>query len=869
MIEAEFEQAMRKAGVFCNDPIIADGALHRFSPNGKGETDGWYVLHNQGGAFGNWRKNIHEKWSANNPGLSPFELKRVNEQIAEEKRKHEQEILNQYEEVSKKVTDWWSKLSLTGHSSYLETKQIKPWGIRFGKDAIAVPLQDIDGKLWSLQRIYHNGDKFFEKGGRKKGCFCSIGSIEESQILYVCEGYATGASIYEATQVPTIIAFDVGNLEPVVAALLHKWPQKKITICADNDQWKEKNVGVETAKATSKKHACNIVWPEFPNEAKINGKDPTDFNDLHALQGLETIKKQIEKCSSTPSRSSLPSGFFQTKAGLHFSHKEDDIQWICSPIEVLAYTRDEHNENWGRLVLFKDLDGFLHTKAISMESLKGDCTDFFGLLLSCGLRITPKRNVKIKLAEFVQNSELTKKVTCTTRIGWHGDCFVLPDFCIPTRDEIYLQSDNSYFASIHSKGTLEEWQEATAKPCQGNSRLVFALSCAFAAPLLPLLHRESGGFNLKGASSIGKSTALAVAASVWGSPKHIQQWRATGNALEAVAEAHNHALLCLDELGQVGGTEAGEIVYMLANGSGKNRLKAKGGLRKKFEWSIVVLSTGEVSIEDKLNEAGKKAHAGILTRMIDIPADAGQGYRLFDTIHGFKDGNALANHLKEQVTFYYGSAIREYLSHLVDFKANLISFIDKVEDDFFSRYVPKEADGLVKRVASRFALVAAAGKIATQFRILPFTHHETFEAAALCFQAWLDERGGTGSHEEEEAIKQVQAFIETHHSCRFQLIGDSYAETDKIINQAGYKRKTLDGKFEFLIFPHTFEKEICKGHNIKLVKKALADRGLLILDSNRKYTKTVRVPQLNASKRFIVLASTILVDSETSVEVGT
>ncbi len=101
-------------------------------------------------------------------------------------------------------------------------------------------------------------------------------------------------------------------------------------------------------------------------------------------------------------------------------------------------------------------------------------------------------------------------------------------------------------------------------------------------------------------------------------------------------------MLCLDELGQVDGKEAGEIAYMLANGSGKNRLKAKGGLRKKFEWNILFLSTGEISIADKINEAGKKAQAGMMARMADIPADSGKGHKLFDTVQNFKDGNALA-----------------------------------------------------------------------------------------------------------------------------------------------------------------------------------------------------------------------------------
>ena len=105
--------------------------------------------------------------------------------------------------------------------------------------------------------------------------------------------------------------------------------------------------------------------------------------------------------------------------------------------------------------------------------------------------------------------------------------------------------------------------------------MIFALSTAFAAPILKILGEDSGGFNIKGNSSTGKSTALTVAASVWGSPKYLQQWKSTDNAMEAIANSYNNCLLCLDELGQVDGNIASDMIYMLANGSGKNRLKTR------------------------------------------------------------------------------------------------------------------------------------------------------------------------------------------------------------------------------------------------------------------------------------------------------
>ena len=106
-----------------------------------------------------------------------------------------------------------------------------------------------------------------------------------------------------------------------------------------------------------------------------------------------------------------------------------------------------------------------------------------------------------------------------------------------------------------------------ARLAQGNSRLVFALSVAFAGPLANVAGEDSGGFHIRGGTSIGKSTALKVAASVWGDPvAYPRLWRATANGLEGLAALHNDGLLILDELSQIDPKEAGEAAYLLANG---------------------------------------------------------------------------------------------------------------------------------------------------------------------------------------------------------------------------------------------------------------------------------------------------------------
>jgi putative DNA primase/helicase len=142
-------------------------------------------------------------------------------------------------------------------------------------------------------------------------------------------------------------------------------------------------------------------------------------------------------------------------------------------------------------------------------------------------------------------------------------------------------------------GTLAEWQDNVSRKCSGNSRLVFMVSAAFAAPLMPFANAESGGFNFIGPASSGKTTGALVATSVMSNKKYMQNWRATSNGLEAIAAQYNHALLPLDEIAQADAKSIGEMVYMLANSRGKMRMAKTGTLRSTYEWQNTFLSTGE------------------------------------------------------------------------------------------------------------------------------------------------------------------------------------------------------------------------------------------------------------------------------------
>jgi len=176
--------------------------------------------------------------------------------------------------------------------------------------------------------------------------------------------------------------------------------------------------------------------------------------------------------------------------------------WICSKLEITAVTRDDKNGAWGRLLEFDDLDGLHHSWAMPMELLKGDGAEYRGVLLSMGLQLNVAPKARNLLTQYIQTAKVEARARCVERTGWHGNVFITPERTIGQSDEkILFQSATTAPNTFKTKGKLSDWQANVSMRCIGNSRLIFAISAAFAAPLLDITGMESGGFHYRGDSS--------------------------------------------------------------------------------------------------------------------------------------------------------------------------------------------------------------------------------------------------------------------------------------------------------------------------------------------------------------------------------
>ena len=307
-IIAEFEQAMQAVGLVLDKRgVIDDGKAHPCQcAHDKGsKKSGRYYLHSDGianGAFGCYHESengLTHKWqSEHTPPLSEAERKAYAQKMAQAEAERAQQTANDQAQAKAAVQAIWDKAKdASTANAYVTRKGIHPLGCKVFGDADTLIVPIYDGKpaienLCNAQFIQADGTKRFKTGGKKKGCYCAIGNLE-SRVAVLCEGFATGASIAQATGYYVLVAFDAGNLLPVAerikAALPMDW---RLIIAGDNDAYGEANTGADKARACAHAVGAECVLPDFTGCEITHA--PTDFNDLHQLAGLEAVKAQID-----------------------------------------------------------------------------------------------------------------------------------------------------------------------------------------------------------------------------------------------------------------------------------------------------------------------------------------------------------------------------------------------------------------------------------------------------------------------------------------------------------------------------------------------------------------------------------------------
>ncbi|NMV39930.1 DUF5710 domain-containing protein [Ralstonia insidiosa] len=243
----QFADALRDAGLMLDGPPIMDGNWHRTpvdsAKNAKAK-QGAYIgnlgdgkKEKPNGFIQNKLTGFERAWSAKGIFLTPEQRDEFDRAARESAAKRAEEVAASQEKAAKDALKRWDALKPATHHGYLDRKQVGAFGVRVDRDSLVIPIQDVEGKLWSLQDIPADSSKgkLYVKNGRKTGCFHVIGDMKDASAVCFAEGYATGASVHMATGLPVVIVFDSGNISPAMSALAPALEGKEKIICGDDD----------------------------------------------------------------------------------------------------------------------------------------------------------------------------------------------------------------------------------------------------------------------------------------------------------------------------------------------------------------------------------------------------------------------------------------------------------------------------------------------------------------------------------------------------------------------------------------------------------------------------------------------------------
>ncbi|EPR8401452.1 DUF927 domain-containing protein [Klebsiella variicola] len=773
------------------------------------------------------------------------------EQMKAESQQREQERqrrkLAEIEQRRGLFVSHWQGLAETafeGESEYLMNKGLVGFTFPVLPDgSLLLGLVDESGTVTAAQTITQQGEKRLLAGSAKRGAYHAVNEADAPQSVLIAEGLATALSVHLARpEALTVCAIDAGNLQPVAQAMHQRYPNAQIIIAADNDiKPGEPNIGKDAAEKAAKAVSGWVALPPTVKKA--------DWNDYHQQHGLEAATTAFKNSMYQPQEPEVSAKLQVINGGKkgaskpeslrpHVESRADGIYWVepktdnttgeiinreswlCSALNVVGIGIDDNKTRY--LILRWRPFG---SKGDTVQAIPfADIGEREGwrTLKAGGVNVTTKSGLRATLADWLQscaNGEVWRIAHAT---GWQCGAYIMPDGeIIGTPVQPVLFNGRSSAASGYTtSGTALSWRESVGRLALGNYSMMTGVAAALAAPLIGLAGADGFGIHLYEQSSAGKTTTANVASSLYGNPDVLRlTWYGTALGLANEAAAHNDALMPLDEIGQ--GADPVEVyksAYALFNGTGKLQGAKEGGNRDLKRWRTVAISTGEMDLETFIASAGRKAKAGQLVRLLNIPM------RRAVRFHEHTNGKHHADALKDAYQHNHGVSGREWVKWLADHQQEAVSAV-RVAEERWRSLIPSDYGEQVHRVGARFAILEAALLLGNV--ITGWDEQTCRDAIQYSYNAWLREFG-TGNKEHQQIIEQTEAFLNAYGMSRFAPF--PYDPTSlPISNMAGYRQK---GGHEtdpmvFYTFPAAFEGEIARGFNTRQFAEVLKKAGML------------------------------------------
>ncbi|EFE1840664.1 DUF927 domain-containing protein [Escherichia coli] len=517
-------------------------------------------------------------------------------------------------------------------------------------------------------------------------------------------------------------------------------------------------------------------------------------------------------------------------------------EWLCSSVELLG-SGVIGNEHY-RVMRWRDsTTSRLVTMAVPCCGI-GD-SDGWRLLKANGLKVTTNGKHRIPLADWMQLSGSHEEWYLSTKAGWHFGAYIMPDgTVIGESDKPVLFTGKSAAINGYSvAGTAESWRDSVARLAGGNPFMMLGIATSLSAPLVGLTGADGFGVHFFEQSTAGKTTTQSISSSVWGDPDALRlTWYGTALGIANEAEAHNHGLLPLDEIGQAGSPRDVYVSsYTLFNGFGKLQGAKDGGNRELKNWRTVAISTGEVDVETFLKTAGIKVKVGQLVRLLNIPLQKAT------QLHGYSNGKDHADALKAAWTENHGAAGREWIKWLAGHQQEAKDAVRSCRERW-RNLIPESYGEQVHRVGERFSILEAA--LVLSGHVTGWDVQACRDAVQHVFNAWVKEFG-TGNKEHKQIIEQAETFLAAYGMSRFAPV--DYDPASLPIGEL-YGYRDSGGRYDepllFYVLSEPFKSKVAEGFNKDTVAKILHEAGMLKRpDSGRGWKiKTPRLKHLKGAQ---------------------
>jgi len=572
--------------------------------------NGWYWLDSDNGisfgAFGTWRGNVSEKWcSKKKSEFTPVDKKTISNK---EKQYKDEETIKQVSAAARANRLWEESLPAITHY-YIEKKGINPPTIRITRGRLLIPITK-NGQIVNLQIINRDGLKLFLKGGEIKGCYSIIPGL--TNIIYICEGYATAVSVAEATGCMTIVAFNDSNLVPVAKVIRMEYKTSQIIIAADNDKMTEGNPGLTWGKKAAVAVGGVMMYPEHDN----------DFNDLHSLKGLEAVKdaltipssKQTQTMIAPDWRSFLiPGNVNKADEGYPFPYKEK------SKMNVYLFMKNLHN-----IFAYNEFSD----EIVMMKSPEWNyCPDFM-----------PRR---------VNEEDFFRVTAHLERYGLSTGKDVVFDAVVAIAKENTINPPRDFFNTLvwdkvpRLDGWLKKYMGANDQPekylglvgskwlIAGVSR-IFMPGCKFDSVLV-----------LEGSQGVGKSTALRTLATFNGADYFIDSVGDIRNK-DTIMTLQGKMIIEMPELATMRKSDNEEMKAFFSRQVDEYRPPYGRLTIRRPRYGIYAGTTNEVSDGYLTDTTGNRRYWPVRCGVVDNNALDRDKYHLWaEAVHRYKDGEKI------------------------------------------------------------------------------------------------------------------------------------------------------------------------------------------------------------------------------------